>query len=45
MSGQRTGDGRYPVIIIAMVAGICAVAMFDSFLAAAGECLTPRRFR
>jgi hypothetical protein len=40
MSGQRTGIGRYSVIIIGLLAVLCDVATLGSFLAAAGEHLT-----
>jgi hypothetical protein len=36
MSGQRTGIGRYSVIIIGLLAVLCGVATLGSFLAAAG---------
>jgi hypothetical protein len=37
MSVQRTGIGRYSVIIIGLLAVLCGVATLGSFLAAAGE--------
>ena len=37
MSGQRTGMGRYWVIIIGLVAVLCGVTTLGGFLAAAGE--------
>ena len=40
MSGQRTGIGRYSVIILGLLAVLCGVATLGSFLAAAGEHLT-----
>ncbi len=40
MSAQRTGIGRYSVIIIGLLGVLCGAAPLGSFLAAAGEHLT-----